>query len=292
MVSLFDLIDLFKVKSSEQKIATMASRTQTSVNATEKIEFDLPTDQAIAGINLTCAQDTDGTLVDNITEIRLTLDGIKTFKKLTGSMLKALSILNKNPADTGHYTIPILDPRISADPILGKNAFNSIVLEVDVAAGGTGIKNVITPTLLRVTERGYPWGAKPKLLVEKYNKLWQFGTLTGWQEVRHDRAWTAYGYLLELSDNGILSDTAFDKYTLQLIDENGDYTPYEELNLAQLKQMNKQMCGGIALPTGMFYLPFPDGLAVKGYTSVLSQLHVANAGTNVQAKVCERVTLG
>jgi hypothetical protein len=281
----------FGMVSEETYISELAPKTQQTANTAETLQFDLPPDQGIAGIDLTNKKDTDGTLVDNIKEVRLTLDGVKTFKKLTGPMLKALSILALNPCDTGHYVIPILDDKIKSDPIPGNNSFNSIVLEIDVAAAGASTKNVITPTLTRVTSKGYSFPAAPKILVEKYNKKWQFGTLTGNQEVLHDRAWTSYGYLLQLADNDVLSDTAFDKYTLELINSNVDKTLINAVSLAKIKQMNKQMTNGVALPTGLFYIPFPDGLKVKDYTTVRSLIHNTSAGTNIQAQVLERVTL-
>ncbi len=290
MVNILETLQKWSIPSAEIKKTSPAATAQATANTAETIRISIPKNQPLAGIDLRVYKDTDATLTDTVTEIRLLLDGVHTVKKMTGSMLKAIAALNGNPLSTGFYSIPILDPVIQADPI-PCHKFNTIELEVDVAAGGASVKNVVAPSFFRLTKSGYPrladW-ANAKILVETYNTMKQFGTVTGEQEVEHDRVWKAYGYMAEMGDNGSLSNTIFNTYSLVLIDLNGEKLVYEKANIAQERENNKQTAFGNAMPTGIVYLPFVDGIDVKQYSVVKSLLNIPSAGTNAQVKVLER----
>lgn len=291
----FSFLKALGVQTQDLHSQPLASQTQANANtADEYVTFDLPMDMLLYGIDLICAKDTDSTLQDKIKEIEIKLDGSKVIHNLTGDMLKAISILNGKKPSTGFYNISIADPYLNCDPIYLKQ-YSSCKLKVTVAAGGTSVKNVITPTLQLGARQSYPrlsdLGAS-RLLVQTFLPQRAYGTNTGEQEYDHMRTQNVEGYLYELGDNGTLSNTAFSKLTLKLFSPNGVLTPIENVSIAQLREWSAQEANGNTLPTGLVYVPFPDKLKTSNFSNVKSYLNVASAGTNVQAKVLERYTLG
>lgn len=291
----FSFLKELDVQTQDLHSQPLASQTQTTANtADETVTFDLPMDMLLFGLDLMCAKDTDSTLQDKIKEIELKLDGSKVLHNLSGDMLKAISYLNGKKPSTGFYNLSIADPYLKCDPLYLKQ-YSSAKLKVTVAAGGEGVKNVITPTLQLGARQSYPKLpdlAQSRLLVQTFLPQKAYGANTGKQEYEHMRTQNVEGYLYELGDNGTLSNTAFNYLTLKLFSPTGTLTPIEEVSIAQLREWSAQESNGNALPTGLVYVPFPDKLKTTQFSNVKSYLNVASAGTNVQAKVLERYTLG
>lgn len=292
---MYKLLKSLGVVSKDLYAEPMNPKTQATANtAGESVTFDLPTDQLLYWIDLKVAKDTDASLVSNITEIELKLDGSKVVRNLSGAMLRAMNIYDHNKGSTGFYRLPIALPELGADPI-PLNQFSSCTLKVTVAAAGDSTKNVVTPVLQLGARQSYPKLGDlglGKVLVETFLPQKSYLTNIGEQEYEHMKANDVIGYLYELGDNNVLSDTAISYLTLELRNKTGKLTPCSKVPLAQIKEWNTIEANGNALGTGMFYLPFPDTIRTSDYTTVKSLLNIASAGTNVQARVLERYLLG
>lgn len=290
----FELLKKLGVVSEELTSAPLTASDQATANSVETISIKIPTDELLYAIDLMLAKDTDGTLVDNLNEARLIIDGNKIVRKIRGGMLKSLAILNKNKPSTGFYPISLVDPHIDSDP-LPLWGVTSAILELDVAAGGSGVKNRATLSLMKGTKQSKPSLGNVTLanvLFEKYLTRESFGATVGERKYTCERTQGVLGYLLELGDNGSLSDTAFTYVTLQLNSPTGQKQPCYMYPLKQLKENNTQQNNGNALPTGYFYLPFPDKLLSSKYTSIYLILYAAATPTDAQARVLERYVIG
>jgi hypothetical protein len=287
----FQWLKSLGVSTKDLESKALASKTQATANtAGETVTFDFPMDELLYGIDLQCYKDTDSTLVDNITEIELKLDGSKVVRNLTGNMIKAKALLAHKKSSTGYYRLDIADPTVGADPIPLKS-FSSLQLKVTFAAGGSSVKNVVVPTLQLGSDKSY---TKPlsKVLVETFLPQKAYGTNTGDQEYQHMRTQDIIGYIYELADNGSNSNTAITQLTLKLFSSQGTLTPIDHVTVLQLREKNTQASNGNALATGLVYVAFPDALRTGQFTNVNSYLYVPSAGTNVQAKVLESYLLG
>lgn len=275
---------------------TLPAKTQATANtAGESVEWDIPMDMFLFSIDLKCTQDTDGALADKISQVDLILDGSKTIRNISGNFLKAIAYLRGYKPSTGFYPISVVDEQLGTDPLYLPN-YSSLKLKVTVAAAGSGVKAVITPTLQLGARSSY---AKlvdtktTKLLVETMGTTKAYSTNTGNQEYEHQRGQVIAGYLYQMADNGSASATIFSKYSLQLSSAlQGHQKIAEEVDIATLKENNTEEARGNALPTGVFYVPIRDTLKTTDYTSIKAILYIPSAGTNAQLTVLERQIFG
>jgi hypothetical protein len=269
--------------------------TQTTANtAGESVTFKLPLDQLLYGISIATTKDTDGSLGDFIKEIEFKLDGARVVRNLSGGMIKAINYLDHRKTSTGYYFLKIADDVLGTDPI-PLNQFTSASLKVTVTAAGSGVKAVVTPTLQLGKRSSYPRLSnigQGRVLVETFLPMEQYGTATGDLKYDHMRGQGIVGYVLETGDNGTLSDTTFSTYTLQLIGKDERLTPQNKVALKVIKEENTQDANGNALPTGYFYIDFPDSLRTSEFTTVRSLFTATVAGTQKQVRVLERYILG
>jgi hypothetical protein len=274
----------------------LEAKTQTTADtAGETLEWDLGIDKMfLFGIDLMCAKSTDGTLHDKIAQVTLTVDGSKTILNPIGEIIKAQALLAGKKPSTGFYPFDIADPQTGVDP-LWQNHYSSVKLTVKVAAGGTGVKNVITPTLRRGQRISYPKlldTAQSKLQVELMGTKKTYGTDTGEKEYDHQRGQVVAGYFFVMEDNGTLSNTVFDKLTLQLNGDRGREIVIENLSIAQMREYNTVQAKGNALPTGIVYLPLSPPLKTTDYSSIKTLLNIPTAGTNIAVTVLENQIFG
>ena len=268
---------------------------QSAVVATaETFDFDVPTDHFIHAILVAIGEDTvagvegHGTLADDLTDLSLILNGNNYVKEMTADMCKAISIMNKNVMSTGYYLLYFTDPKIPKAKPLPAWLFSSILLRLKDNAPGASAYHHIHATVIQSKRREIT-GDWP-LLVEKYLRWKKYGTDTLWQDYAHERAYNVMGYLYAMDDDGTLSDTAFTK--LRVISQSGagELRPFEEAYIPHLREQDKYEYQN-ALPTGFVSVEFPAGLPSFKYSSLMSQLYIATAGTNVGLRVLERYCL-
>jgi hypothetical protein len=283
------------VTTKELYIPTLSPKTQpTADTAGEVLEWDLGTDQFGYDITLKCAKSTDGALADNIASVSIVLDGSKTIREIPGAFLKAIALLRGAKPSTGFYTISIGDEILATDPLFLKN-YSSCVLKVKVAAAGSGVKNVVTPTVNYGSRSSYSRlvdTAASRLNVELIGVTQPYGANTGKVMYEHQRGQIIAGYLYLLADNGTPSNTVFSTYTLKLSSENGHKTIHEDVDIATIREWNTQEAGGNALPTGVIYIPIPDTLKTIDYTAIKAYFNIPTAGTNAQITALERQIFG
>lgn len=290
------MLDLFKklgVVSEQLQSKPLAAVQQPNAATAETITINIPTDLLLYQIDLECFKAT-ATLADNINEVRLIIDGNKVVRKIRGGMIKALATLNKNKPSTGFYPLYITDPKIDSDP-LPLWGVTSAVLEIDLASAGGSDKNSVIANCIFGSKSSLPRLSNITLanvLFEKYITLNQFGAVVGEDKYTHERTQGIHGYLYETGDNGTLADTTFDYVTLELNSPQGTLQPYYKYRMKVLKEKNTQETNGNALPTGYFYLPFPDKLTSGKYTSIYSFLNAVATPTNAQVRVLERYVIG
>lgn len=281
-----ELLKNFAIKSDKIRSNTVAYKDQATANKAETITYNLPRTKLVYGLDLQVTKDTDSTLVDNIDEIRVLLNGNLIIKKYSGAIAKAIALLNGQKCSTGFYKIYFVDPKLGGSPIPA-DALSSFTVEIDVLDGGVGVKNRVTPTLLEGFKESFP-NALNQILVEKYSIQEDYGTATGEKPYDHERTQDILGLIYDLADDGARSDTRFSYLTLEGKSRTEEVTPYFKLALAQLKELNTQENNGNALATGIFALTFPEGFSSYRFTQLRTLLNIPIAGTAAQAKVIER----
>ena len=264
------------------------------VATAETFDFQLPTDHFIHALLIAIGEDTNagveyaGTLADDITDISLILNGNNFIKELTGDMVKAISIMNKNLCATGYYKLFMTDPKIPQAKPIPAWLFSSIILRIKDNAPAASNYHHIHVKVLQSKRKDITgdW----RLLYEKYLRYQKYGTNTGWQDYEHERAYNILGYLYAMDDNGTLSDTIFDK--LRVISQSGagELRPFHEDYIPFLQEEDK-MEYQQALPTGFVSVEFPAGLPSYKYSSLKSQLNIPTAGTDARLRVVERYVL-
>jgi len=268
---------------------------QSGVVATaETFNFEVPTDHFIHSLLIAIGEGTDvgvtyhGTLADDITDISVILNGNNFIKELTGDMVKAIAIMNKNLCATGYYKLFFTDPRIPIAKPIPAWLFSSITLRItDNAPAASNYHNIhVTAFASKRREISGDWA----LLVEKYLRWKKYGTDTGWQDYEHERAYNVFGYLYTIDDDGTLSDTEFDQLRVIAQGEMGEWRPFEGQYIPHLQEEDK-MEYQQALPTGFVAVEFPQGLPTRKFSSLKSQVNIPTAGTNVGLRVVERYCL-
>jgi len=262
----------------------------------ETFTFEIPTDRLIHAIivsigeSTTASGDTEqGTLADDITDIDLN-SNMGHLKELTGGMAKQLGIINKMVQSTGFYTLFFTDPVIKRAMPLPSWLFSSLDLKItDNALAASNYHHV----RVSVVESEVPPGTDVSdwgILVERYLRYKKYGTATGWQEYDHERAYKIYGYLYAMDDNATLSDTIFDRLTVQGIKPGGEHRMFDEAWIPHIREANKVAYQN-AMDTGYFYVEFPNGYDSGQYRTLLSKLNVPTAGTDARLRVVERYLL-
>ena len=289
----FKVLEKLGVVSKDLFTKPLAPKTQATANtAGEVVEWDLPMDMLFYGVDLVNTSSVDGALLDKISQVTLTLDGSKPIRNLTGDMLKALALLRGKKPSTGYYPLNIVDEQLGTDPIYLKQ-FSSCKLSVTVAAGGSSIKNIVTPVLRLGARSSYGKQlSTSKLLVELMGTAKSYGTDTGDQEYEHQRGQNVAGYLYFMADNGSGSNGIFDTMSLQLFNDSGRQIVFEQLPVTVQRETNTNQAGGNALATGLVYVPFVPNLKTTDYSTIKSILHIPSAGTKAQVTVLERQVFG
>jgi len=268
---------------------------QSAVVATaETFDFPVPTDHFIHSILIQIGEDAVsgvegiGTLADDITDVSLILNGNNFIKELTGDMVKAISIMNKNLCATGYYKIFFTDPKIPQAKPIPAWLFSSIMLRIKDNAPAATMYHHIHATVIQSKRRDITgdW----KLLYEKYLRWKKYGTDTLWQDYEHERAYRVLGYLYAMDDDGTLSDTIYDKLRVISQSVEGELRPFHEAYITHLQEEDK-MEYQQALPTGFVAVEFPAGLPSHKYSSLKSQVNIPTAGTNAGLRVVERYVL-
>jgi len=257
----------------------------------QTFDIDIPTDHFIHAILIAIGESTataGQVLADDLTDISLILNGNNYVKDMTGDMCKQVSILNKNVMSTGYYMLYFTDWKIPQAKPLPAWLFSSITLRLKDNAPATGDKHFINATLIETAGREISgdW----RLLVEKYLRWKKYGTNTLWQDYEHERAYNVFGYLYAIDDDGTLSNTEFDKLRVIARTREGEKRLFSETSIAHLREVDKVEYQN-ALGTGFVSVEFPAGLPTHKYTSLLSQLNIPTAGTNVGLRVLERYCL-
>lgn len=265
-----------------------------TANTVETNTFDVPCNTLLYGIDLVVTRSDTGALTDSVTQIQLVLDGNKVIKDYLGVQCKAISFVEQIAVGTGFYKIIIADPDLKTDPINLEN-FTTCELRVTTAALGAGISVIVTPTIMGGKRASYPSVSDlgmGRVLVEKNLPQRQYGAALGTLEYANERVNKVFGYVLATGDNGTLADATFDSVTTEFRNASETITPYNNNTLQLIKQQNAQDNNGNAMPTGIFYLAFPDGISTGKFSQARTLLVASVAGVQKQAQMCERYILG
>jgi len=236
-------------------------------------------------------------LVKNIT---LFAEGGKYFKKMSWTEMQQLCIANLEKQSAGHGKFFFRDPKIEEAQPLPTWRFTSLTLEVEWesltdTAITTGDPTGQVGTKLILTGIESDWDGEKianwPVLIEVVRTKHDFGTNTLYQVINHERANVVVAYLYAIDDNLTMSDTIIDKLRIIGRKAGGTIIPYDEIELADVKEENKNAYQGNALATGYYMIEFPGGLNTRDFTSLKSELNIPTAGTKVGVRVMERYVL-
>lgn len=278
--------------------------------AGESVVGALPTDHFLRALKLRVVKGTlsggtspawvagaEDKLVKSIT---LFAEGTKYFKKMSWEEMQQLCIANHEKQTAGHGKLFFVDPKVEEAQPLPTWRFTSLTLEVEwesltAATITTGTPTGQTGTKLVLTGIESDWDGEKiadwPVLVEVVRTKHDFGANTGYQVINHERSNVVVAFLLAIDDNGTLSDTIMDKIRIIARKAGGTIIPYDEIELADVKEENKNAFQGNALATGYFMIEFPGGLNTRDFTSLKSELNIPSAGTKVGVRVMERYVL-
>ena len=265
-----------------------------TVATAQTFDFQLPTDHFIHAILVAIGENTvagveeAGTLADDILNMSLILNGNNFVKELTGDMVKAVSILNKNLCATGYYKLFMTDPKIPQSKPIPAWLFSSAILRIVDNAPSASNYHHIHVKVIQSKRRDITgdW----KLLYEKYLVWRKYGTNTLWQDYEHEKAYNILGYVYAMDDDGTLSNTIFDKLRIISQSVEGELRPFDQEYIPFLQEEDKMEYQN-ALPTGFVSVEFPSGLPSYKYSSLKSQVNIPTAGTNAGLRVVERFVL-
>ena len=235
-----------------------------------------------------------------VKSLTLFAEGGKYFKKMSWEEMQQLCIANLEKKSAGHGKLFFVDPKIPEAQPLPTWRFTSLTLELEWealtdAAITTGDPTGQTGTKLVLTGIESDWDGEKitdwPVLVEVVRTKHDFGANTGYQVIDHERSNDVRAYMFAIDDNATLSDTIIDKLRVIARKAGGTIIPYDEIELAEIKEENKSAFLGNALATGYFMLEFPDGLKTREFTSLKSELNIPSAGTKVGVRVMERYVL-
>jgi len=282
------------VKPSQTRIRPIKQQDSAAVNVAQTFNFDIPRDKLIWAILISIGKDTtavggQGTLADELVDISLIGNGNKYMKVIRGEMIKEICKINLEAQSTGFYKLYLKDPRLGMTRPLPSWVFTSLVLSLVDSAPGATYYHHIRVSIVESDYQGEDLSNYP-VLIEKYMSWSKYGTNTLWQEYNHERAFTVYGYLYMIDDNGTLDDAKCDK--LKVIGNHPAGQDYlaDEIYFSHLKELDKQLYMS-AMATGFTFLEFPNGYDTSKYSSLKSYVNIATAGTNIGVRVLERYVL-
>lgn len=235
-----------------------------------------------------------------VKSITLFAEGGKYFKKMSWAEMQQLCIANHEKQSAGNGKLFFVDPKIPEAEPLPTWRFTSLTLEVEwesltAATITTGDPTGQTGTKLVLTGVESDWDGEKitdwPVLIEQVRTKYDFGANEGYQVIDHERSNDVRAYLFAIDDDGTLSDTIIDKIRVIARKAGGTIIPYDEIELADIKEENKNAFLGNALATGYFMLEFPRGLKTRDFTSLKSELNIPSAGTKVGVRVMERYVL-
>ena len=265
----------------------------------------LPTDHFLHALKLrvvkgtltgdTWAAGDEDLLVKSVT---LFAEGGKYFKKMSWEEMQQLCIANHESQSAGMGKLFFVSQKFPEAQPLPTWRFTSLTLEVEweslanVGAAGTG---TATTSSLVLTGIESDWDGEKitdwPVLIEVVRTKYDFGTNTLYQVIDHERANQVKAYMYAIDDNLTMSDTIIDKLRVIGRKASGTIIPYDEIELADIKEENKNAFLGTALATGYFMVEFPGGLNTRDFTSLKSELNIPSAGTKVGVRVMERYVL-
>lgn len=267
----------------------IASKKDTTANTADQLDFDIPKDHFIHEILLQVEKDTDGSLTDTLDTIQVVGNGTKYMKDYTAAMNIEIQKMNEQRHSTGIYHLFFSDPNIPEAKPLPAWVFTSLQLKVKTVAGGSGVKNVVTPTLVESAYQGEDL-SNHKILVEKYLRHAKYGANTGWQIYEHERAYKIFSYLYVQDDGGTVGADKFDKLKLLARSPSGELTIIGEVPVKTLvRENNARLKADLA--EGYFFLAWAQGFPTADFSSLVSYLNIASAGTNLGVRVVERYIL-
>jgi hypothetical protein len=253
------------------------------------LTFDVPRDHFIHEILLQVNKDTDGSLTDTLNTIQLVGNGNKYMKDLLASFCVNIQRMNEQRHMTGLYHIFFTDPHIPEAKPLPAWVFTSLQLKVLTVAGGAGVKNQVTPTIVESAYQGEDL-SNWHILCEKYLSWRKYGANVGWQEYEHERAYKIFSYLYVQDDNGTIASGKFDKLKLLGRKPDGELTIVGEVPTKTLEAENKARIGQ-DLDAGFFFLQWANGFPTGDFSSLKSYLNIPTGGTNIGLRVVERYVL-
>lgn len=280
------------------------------VVAGETISGNLPRDHFIHSLRLRVVEGTlsggttpawvAGSLEKLVKSITIKADGGKYFKQMSWDEAKQICVVNGEKQTDGYVKLYFTDPKIPQAKPLPSWIFTSLVIQIEwesltaatittgTPTGTAGTKVEVTLSETKFTDediRDWP------VLVEVVRTKSQFGTNTLWQNFEHERANIVLGYLYHADDNGTDSDAIFDQLRVIGRDKSSEFIAYDEVDLLEIREANKNAFQGQSLATGYFMIEWPKGLNTSDFTSLKSQLYIGAAGTNAGLRVLERYVL-
>jgi hypothetical protein len=280
------------------------------VVAGETISGNLPRDHFIHSIRLRVVEGTlsggsspawvAGSLEKLVKSITIRADGGKYFKQMSWAEAKQICVVNGEKQTDGYVKLYFVDPKIPQAKPIPSWIFTSLVIQIEwealqAATITTGSPTGTAGTKVEVTLSETKWTDEDirewPTLVEVVRTKSQFGTNTLWQNFEHERANVVMGYLYHCDDNGTDSDAIFDKLRVIGRQKDSEFIAYDEVDLLEIREANKNAFQGQALATGFFMIEWPKGLPTSEFTSLKSQLYIDSAGTNAGLRVLERYVL-
>lgn len=267
----------------------LAAQLDSAANTATTLYFDIPRDHFIHEILIQVEKDTDGTLTDTLDTIELIGNGNKYLKGLTGAMSVQIQRINGQRHSTGIYHLFFSDPNISEAKPLPAWVFTSLQLKILTTAGGSGVKNKVTPTIVESAYQGEDL-SNWKVLIEKYLKWSKFGANTGYQMYEHERAYKIFSYIYVQDDNGTIGADKYDKLKLLARSPNSELTIVGEVPVKTLvRENNARLVEN--LDAGYFFLAWASGFPTSDFSSLVSYLNIPSGGTNMGLRVVERYVL-
>jgi len=280
------------------------------VIAGETVVGALPTDHFLHALKMRVVKGTlsGGTSPDWVAgaedllvkSLTLYAEGGKYFKKMSWAEMQQLCIANLEKQTAGMGKFFFVDPKIPEAEPLPTWRFTSLTLEVEwealtAATITTGDPTGQAGTKLVLTGIESDWDGEKitewPILIEVVRTKHDFGANTLYQVIDHERANIVRAYMYAIDDNGTMTDTIIDKLRVVARKAGGTIIPYDEIELADIKEENKNAFQQQALATGYFMVEFPNGLNTREFTSLKSELNIPTAGTKVGVRVMERYVI-
>jgi len=280
------------------------------VVAGEVISGNIPRDHFIHSLRLRVVEGTlsggsspewvAGALEYLVKSVTLKADGGKYFKQMSWAEAKQICIVNGEKQTDGYVKLYFTDPKIPSAKPLPSWKFTSLVIQIEwesltAATITTGTPTGCAGTKVEITIAETKWDNEDirdwPVLVEVVRTKSTFGTNTLWQTFDHERVNVVAGYLYHCDDDGTDDDDIFDKLKVIGREPSGEFIAYDEVDLEEIREANKNAFQGESLATGFFMIEWPRGLQTREFTSLKSMLYIGAAGTNAGLRILERYVL-